>query len=173
MKDDRDYLAEIEEMIAEKRKKAKRITIKPEPKPKISKKESAQLAKQIFEELENSNYDILAIRELLMQGADVDFRGEFEHSFIHASILLEDANLLQLFIKHGANVNAKAKGGVSAPHLMSFIVIDSVFELLEILISNGLDINIKDETGNTAIFWAVKLNNTKTIEALQRFGGKL
>jgi ankyrin repeat protein len=171
MNDERDYLAEIEEMIAQKRKKAKRITIKPEPKPKISKKESTELGKKIYEELKNSNYDILSIREMLMLGADVNYRGVMEHSFLHASVILNDVNLLKLFIKHGGDVNAKAMGGISLVHLMVFVNPDS--ELLSVLIENGLDINIKDETGNTAMFWAVKLENTKMIELIKCFGGKL
>ena len=43
---------------------------------------------------------------------------------------------------------------------------------VELLIGKGLDVNAKDEDGDTPLDWAIIRNHTETADLLRKHGGK-
>ena len=44
--------------------------------------------------------------------------------------------------------------------------------VVELLIGKGLDVNAKDEDGDTPLDWAIIRNHTETADLLRKHGGK-
>lgn len=79
--------------------------------------------------------------------------------------------IIDFLIKKGANINLKAGTlGVTPLHLAAANPQDISLEPLEYLINAGADLNIKDNGGNTPIFVAYGLNNSKAVDLLINAG---
>jgi len=82
---------------------------------------------------------------------------------------LEIANYL---IAHGANVNAKIGTHNGTPLFIAIQNADGLTEYVVLLIKAGANVNIKDNNGNTPIYWAASGAN-KTLEVLIKAGANV
>ena len=96
------------------------------------------------------------MRLLLANGADPNSRDTNGNTALLHSALNESQ--LDLLLKNGADINLKHKGGRS---LLSCAVSEDwvsgqdIQRLVNTLISKGANVDAQDDTGRTALFWAV------------------
>ena len=103
--------------------------------------------------------DVKAIREQLRKGVDADIKGANGTPLAIAALAgrYEAANLL---IKEGANVNAINSDGSSLLHGPAFL---GHTDIVELLIENDIQLNVRDEDGSTPLDnasgpWSPQLN---------------
>jgi ankyrin repeat protein len=82
---------------------------------------------------------------------------------------LEVANYL---IAHGANVNAKIGTHNGIPLFVAIQDAVNCTGFVVLLIKAGANVNIKDDNGNTPIYWAA-MGNSKTLEVLIKAGANV
>ena len=90
---------------------------------------------------------------LLKYGADINVKNRFGRTLL-IDIIQRDCNIIwfNLLVKNGADVMVKTKSGMSALHYASErFCIDIIKELL----NAGLDVNEKDNNGNTPIMLSI------------------
>ncbi|EAY16383.1 ankyrin repeat protein, putative [Trichomonas vaginalis G3] len=86
------------------------------------------------------------------------------------SVIFNIQSLCEYFLSHGANINEKDNGGLTALH----IAVDSnQLEIVEFLLSHGANIDEKDNDGLTALHIAVKSNQLKIVEFLLSHGANI
>ncbi|EAY18970.1 hypothetical protein TVAG_147150 [Trichomonas vaginalis G3] len=90
-----------------------------------------------------------------------DQTGDINKCFIH-SVMFPLPYLIKYFISIGADINATCNG-YSALH---FAVGYNTTEILQLLISHGANINVKNEYGDSPLHFAVKSNSKKKVEFL-------
>ena len=163
MKNEKEMLEEIEEMISKMKEDKRKTSISHE---KVSKADKKEMSKTIFEMVNEKEYDIFKIKILLELGADVNAkRGNFS-SLIFSSIYRKDIALMNLFIQYGADVNAKIKGGITPLHVAVLFWDDS--EAIEILLANGADAHSEDDLGLSPFDWAKALNKLDIVYAMEK-----
>lgn len=107
--------------------------------------------------------DIAKVRELLRQGASSNASNWDGNSLtaLMVAALNGDADIVELLLNKGANVNAKAieTSGVEG-HVLSGITALSLaprsgnLSIVEMLVNHGADIHAKDSYGRTALAFA-------------------
>jgi ankyrin repeat protein len=163
MKNEKEMLQEIEEMISKMKEDKRKTSFSYE---KLKKANKEAMTKTIFEMLNEKEYDIFKIKALLEMGADVNSkRGNFS-SLIFSSIYRKDISLMSLFIQYGADVNVKIKGGITPLHVAVLFWDDS--EAIEILLENGADAHSEDDLGLSPFDWAKSLNKLDIVYAMEK-----
>lgn len=94
------------------------------------------------------NKDVIEVEKLLMSGANVNARNHLgETPLIRAGSL----NMIDLLLKHGADINAQDANGYSALHnAIHHVEVDTINKLLV----NGADFNIQDKNGVSPVIEA-------------------
>ena len=82
----------------------------------------------------------------------------------------EDLSLLQAMLAHGANVNAKTAGNLTALH---FALIRQRVYTVQLLLRHGADVNAQDDYGHTPLMWAVKQGMADVVPLLLEQGANL
>lgn len=82
---------------------------------------------------------------------------------------LRDVATMRVLLEHGANPNAKGSAGLTP--LMMAAATEADPAMVQLLLDKGADVGIQDESGNTALDWALRLGETETSRALRRVGG--
>lgn len=103
-----------------------------------------------------------------------DIRVEDKATLLHRAILRKDVKLTALFLKKGADANARDVKFKYPLDPLSTAVTTGSLELVELLLSNGADVNVQDdEFGWTALHVACTSDNydKKIVELLIRRGG--
>ena len=96
--------------------------------------------------------------------------------------------MLKLLLDFGANVNATAKGGVTALMIAvgpvrieekgyygstaSVLLEGGDADVVKLLLDNGADVNAKDVHGNTALYYAVQKGDDKIKFLLLSYGAR-
>ena len=115
------------------------------------------------------------VTALVEGGADVNLRGSEGRSALHYSAYYQDIGTVEYLLAHGANVNATDDMG-RTPLIMSLarldpkLLIDS--EVINVLIQNGADPNIKSFDGWAPLTMAIAKNLDDIVELLKDAGAK-
>jgi ankyrin repeat protein len=97
--------------------------------------------------------DLTLLIELLDAGCDVNAQDEEGRTALIQATIYNNVEVVQILIEHGANVNTRDFfGGNAALH---FAAKNYSLELLQLLLKNKAEIDIKDINGNTPLFQAV------------------
>ena len=80
-------------------------------------------------------------------------------------------NIIKLLLEYNANPNIKSKILGSTPLLLS--VYRSDYELTNLMIKHGVNLNIKNKLGNTPLMAAAKYGPLKLVKLLLEHGAKL
>ena len=79
--------------------------------------------------------------------------------------------IIDFLVKSGADINLKAGTLGTAPlHIAATNPQDVTLEPLQYLIANRANLNIQDNNGNTPLFWAYGINNSKAVDMLINAG---
>ena len=91
-----------------------------------------------------------------------------EDALLHAAFD-ENIEAAKQAIAAGADVNAKSEGGWTLLHDLAH---QGKKEIIELLITEGVDVNAKDNDDDTPLDWAIKDNHTEIRDLLRKHGGK-
>ncbi|MDP6306878.1 MAG: ankyrin repeat domain-containing protein [Verrucomicrobiota bacterium] len=78
----------------------------------------------------------------------------------------ETADLLR---KHGGKTGEELASGMAPLHAAAR---KGLKEVVELLIANGADVNVKNRVGETPLDWAIRNDHTETAHFLRKHGGK-
>ncbi|KAH3740790.1 DNA-binding protein RFXANK-like isoform X2 [Dreissena polymorpha] len=94
----------------------------------------------------------------------------------HAFVLRGARKMVKLCLKAGVDVNLTmgspdgVPGGCSALHLAAH---RGDVSIIDVLISNGVDLNVRDKSGKTPVMYASLANNSLAVRKLQRAGADM
>ncbi|WP_339614809.1 ankyrin repeat domain-containing protein [uncultured Gilvimarinus sp.] len=71
----------------------------------------------------------------------------------HGVLVKGDLDIINYLIKNGANVEAKADGGITPLHITPYP------EVVDLLVKRGANLDATDDDGSTAIMFSVEDNN--------------
>ncbi len=137
----------------------------------------------LFNGIQGGNIEVLDF--LLAQGADPRETYGYEGAMlpIHSAISEDQSKIAQLFCQHhtiGETINRGASLDISGPHReeeyednvtpLMLAVINESTEITQLLIRNGADLNVMDDSGRTALDYAARDANTDLMEILLSAG---
>jgi quinoprotein dehydrogenase-associated probable ABC transporter substrate-binding protein len=106
-----------------------------------------------------------SLEALVAAGADVNQPiGQAHYTPLMLASIAGSADIAQLLIKHGANVNAKNAGGVTA---LMVAAANNTTRVGSLLLQSGADTSIKSEDGRTALMIAQSSNSDAMLKLLQ------
>ena len=111
------------------------------------------------------------IFQLLEKGADADVLSFFGLTPLSFAVIFTDAEAVRAILKKTKKVNAMDVGGNSVLMYAGYNEHDDV-EMIQALLDNGADVNIKAKDGATPLSWASKKGNTATVALLKKAGAK-
>jgi len=179
---ERDFLAEIEALIAEKykdnpeelkkiKRQTKKVSVKKVlSKPTKSKEEIKEASDRLFEELTKSSPDISFVHQLIMEyGADVNMTND-EKGDANALFVVSASNnteLIEILIGHGADINFQNKFGVTP--LQTAVVNENV-EAVRTLLKMGAIPDLTNHSGYTALLLASEGDEVEIVKMLLEAG---
>lgn len=109
-----------------------------------------------------------AVKTLLECGADPKKKVKWDISLLHMAVgtIAHRIEMTQLFINWGLDVNAKDEQGRTPLHTAVSSVLGA--EVIPTLLKNGADKTIRDINGETPLELAIRVNNTKAIQFLEK-----
>jgi ankyrin repeat protein len=121
-----------------------------------------------------SSGDLRAAKKIVKGGVDVNQTfGTIKETPLTLAALNGRAAIVELLIKHNADLNAKTTNGMTALFFASYGKIEGALrpsfdqpdytKVVETLVSNGADVTIKDDEGETALDVAKKNNRSVKI----------
>ncbi len=112
--------------------------------------------------------DAVKVQEAITNGADVNARNNYDGlTALMWAARHGHADVVEVLMKHGADVNAKNNDGWTA--LMHSALNDEA-EAAEVLLAHGANVNVKDNNGTTALMSAAQEGKTEVVEALLKHG---
>ena len=103
------------------------------------------------------------VKNLIAQGADVNFADRFQQSVLMAAVRKGNAEIVQLLLQAGADVNAVNRLNESV--LMTAVQTNRA-EIITLLLDAGADTQHKDNLGRNALQLAQEKNNQEIIHLL-------
>ncbi len=113
------------------------------------------------------NGDLETIKLLMTKGVSINVKDGKGNTILIEALTRNNEEMVKFLIENGANVNVrdmwmnKQKTG-----LMIAIENYMPLEILELMVSKGVDIKAKDEIGNTPLMVAVERNNLEAVKFL-------
>ena len=113
---------------------------------------------ELLEELKTAvfNYDFLAIEASLRKGAkcNLPYNHQGWTPFLRACREFDETEIIELFLKHGANIHRRNKEGKTPLHIMAQHRAN--YDCLELLIDAGANPDAQDNDGCTPLMDAVR-----------------
>lgn len=106
--------------------------------------------------------NVAAARWLIAKGADVNTRDEDGDLILMAAVRFLNTDMVRLLEQHGAQTDDVTKFMIAA-----FL---NRADVVETMLRNGLDPNVKDRDGDTALSCAVQQGNLEVAEILLKHG---
>jgi ankyrin repeat protein len=123
--------------------------------------------------------ETLPIAKILIEaGANPSLRDRAGRTALHhAAKMREGASIVELLVRKGADVNARANDGAQETPLLcaveNYLEVEDLKEaalIIRVLVHLGADINIADARGNNALVLAAKHNKPELIRLLLELG---
>ncbi|XP_045694740.1 2-5A-dependent ribonuclease [Phyllostomus hastatus] len=115
--------------------------------------------------------DTERVRQLLEEGADVNFQGEEGGwSPLHNAVKMKREDIVRLLLRHGADPCLRKKNGAT-PFIVAGIV--GHVGLLELLLSKGAQVNERDLHGFTAFMEAAWYGQVEALRFLYENGAEV
>ena len=116
------------------------------------------------------NHKVKALDALLEAGADVSRPvGKGDYTPLMLAAIGGAADVAELLIKHGANVNAKNAGGVTP---LMVVAANNAVKVGTLLLKSGADPAARSDDGRTALTIAKSSNSGEMLKLLQNAGDK-
>ncbi len=96
---------------------------------------------------------------LIDAGANLNVQGQFGYTALHKAILKSDVTIIKKLLAAGANGNIQSNSARTPLMLAASYRSNVKFEMIHALIDGGVDINIRGEEGETALFTAIAYTN--------------
>ena len=103
--------------------------------------------------------DLDLVRELLVQGHNINERGEVNETPLHLAVIRGQIELVRYLVEQGADLEAKDIKG-RPPLWYSFF--SAYFEIFAFLISSGTDLSFRDKQGLTVLHCIVMYDRGPT-----------
>ena len=110
------------------------------------------------------------LKTLLAKNIDIDGEDEAGYTASFYCIARNDLAMLELLVGNGANINWKNKDCLSLLHGACQFGHE---KLVSFLIAKGADKDAQENDGCTALYLAIKANQTKCVEAMLAAGAKV
>ena len=112
---------------------------------------------------------------LLERGADVNARNKNQETPLHIASSLSMLEVARMLLDHGANIHAENVHGQTPLHIMSQRAIHTRDEsdLVQLLLSQGAEVNARDKNQATALLLACIHCKPKTAEGLLENGADI
>ena len=158
-----NYLKDLEQYGGRKKKKTKKKRI-----------QMGGSVKNLIEAVNNGDYD--RTKELLRKGYDANSNRDGRNLLIRACFVLnefpESYDIIELLLKHGANVNDRDSFGNTALKYLSIIPDDEVEPIdkktIIFLLDNGANPYIKNNMGKTALS-IEETGNFKLVDIIENY----
>jgi ankyrin repeat protein len=152
-------------------------------------------AQSLFGAIEQNDSE--SVKHLLAQGVDVNQKDEDGYTPLMKAVRSHKEGFVRLLLKNGADARVKASNGDTALHLACKAEDPTIVELLvsrarresgemllqasregkkksvKLLLSGGVDVNFRDEHGNTPLMIASGRGRLAVIEALLDHGADI
>jgi ankyrin repeat protein len=109
---------------------------------------------------------------LITNKADVNVATKQKDTALHIAVSRGNTELVEVLLKHGADVNARNDQGQNAGHLVVRGGRSSAKQILELLIRQKTDLNVRDKDGFTVLDGARGTAGTELHQIVKRNGGR-
>lgn len=139
-------------------------------------------AEQLHSAIRTGRYE--KVIQLIENGADVNYKDSFSNDALYYAVAHCKVDITGYLLKHGANINSVYSEGKNILHITVEAECEDkgFFNIVKLLVSNGVDLNRKDDFGNTPLWYACiyyvinnetiryLLNNKADINIVNKFG---
>lgn len=112
----------------------------------------------------------MCARMLIQSKANKEAKTENQETPLHLAADNNNLNCVKLLVEYGANIDAESENKWTPLHLVSMKPHLNAVSSAEFLITNGADINCKDNQGLTPLHWAVFYNAEEMVKLLLQKG---
>lgn len=114
-------------------------------------------------------------KKLLEQGANPNLLAASGFKPLHIATEFSHENLVRLLVSHGADINGRTNTGETPLHIAVDIDADSAWqnrrepdtEMTQLMLELGIDPNLKNNDGKTALDWAIDYKHVDAIALLK------
>lgn len=105
------------------------------------------------------------VKSLIEHGSDINCPSDTQSTPVRSACFMTNISVVKLLVEHGADIHKPNINGGTC-------LINSVQseELCTFLLSEGVDVNAKDNSGNRALHYAIKEGILGTVKLLLKFG---
>ena len=133
----------------------------------------------------SENGNVKLVKELLSIGVDMDYLNDNGKSPLHIACKNKNSKIVRELLKNGANPNLRSTELEKLP--LHYVLEDGygedgtrqgseqnkeIFEIINLLLKHGADINAEDRCGQTALYYATYYRNIAAVRLLLKNGAK-
>ena len=115
------------------------------------------------------NFDIAMI--LCMAGADANTKNDYDHSPLEVAATYGEIETIKTLLQFGAHLDGLA--GHHNETALSTAASNGHIDVVEYLADTGADLNIEDDFGRTALYWAIWFHHPDIADMLEGRGARL